>query len=119
MTGFLIWTRGSNLRNASGSACQSIFGSSRPPPTRFVAAAAPAGVSRSPESPSVRTWVEFERCAISVQSFSERPERQRGEVRQADEDDDHADEHAGEQRRVCFQRADGRGHLLLPPKRPG
>ena len=34
MTGLCSWTRGSSFLNASGSDFHSIFGSSRPPPTR-------------------------------------------------------------------------------------
>ena len=46
MTGFLSWTRGSSFLNASGSECQSILGSSRPPPTRRSAPAVLAAGAR-------------------------------------------------------------------------
>src|ERR1019366_10731816 len=106
MTGFLIWTRGSSFLSASGVDLQIIFGSSRPPPTRCGSAPAclePAGAG--PEGVVV--------TAMSVQSFCERAQRERGEVGQADEDQDHADEHADEQRCSRIQRAGARGHRVL------
>src|SRR4249920_4213428 len=93
MTGFLICTRGSSFLNASGVDFHSIFGSSSPPPTRLGSADRPeAGAGAGASGLSVVT-------VISVQSFCERSERERGEVGKADEDEDHADEHADEQRR--------------------
>src|SRR3984885_2914894 len=94
MTGFLIWTRGSSFLNASGRDFQSIFGSSRPPPIRAVSAR-----GDDPPEPPATACVSCCRTVISVQSFCEGAQRQRGEVGQADEDEDHADEHADEQRR--------------------
>src|SRR5260221_12034521 len=97
MTGFLTWTRGSSFLNASGSDFQSIFGSSSPPPIRFVWAAA---LSRAvPGTSGVVV------TAMSVQSFCERAQRERGEVGKADENEDDADEHAHEQRLVRLHRA--------------
>src|SRR6202035_3148472 len=59
----------------------------------------------------------FVRLRTSVQSFSEWPERERWEVSQADEDDDHADEQDGEQRAVRLQRAGRLWHRLLSGER--
>src|ERR1700733_2941973 len=91
-TGFLIWTRGSSFLNASGSECQTVLGSSRPPPMRPFAASAdlrpPAGAAGLVD------------IAISVQSFCDWAQGECGEVGQADEDEDHGDHHADEQR--CF-----------------
>src|SRR5215472_16987117 len=98
MTGFLSWTLGSSFLKASGSDFQSILGSSSPPPIRWSGDL--LGCFLPPVTgPCVVT-------AISVQSFCERPERERGEVGKADEHEDHADEHADEQRLVRFHRAD-------------
>src|SRR5579862_4163348 len=93
MTGFLIWTRGSSFLNASGVDFHSIFGSRSPPPTRFSTRACgrAAGADGVPGLSVVTD--------MSVQSFCEDTQRERGEVGKADEDEDHADEHADEQRR--------------------
>src|SRR5271165_5198313 len=110
MTGFLIWTRGSSFLNASGSECQSILGSSRPPPRPFAASAdlrPPAGASGVVV------------IAISVQSFCDRAQRERGEVGQADEHQDHGDHHADEQWRPGVERAHALRHRLLPGQRAG
>src|SRR5579862_2273098 len=105
MTGFLIWTRGSSFLNASGVDFHSIFGSSRPPPILRGSAAWPAAGAGA-SGVSVVT-------DISVESFCERPERERGEVSQADEDEDHADEHPDEQRRSRIERAGAGRHRCL------
>src|SRR5689334_3587718 len=113
MTGFLTWTRGSSFLNASGSDFHSCFGSSSPPPIRCgwpSPCLKPAGAG-APELSVV--------TAISVQSFCERAQRERGEVGQADEDEDHADEHADEQRRSRIERARGLRYRGLPGQRPG
>ena len=90
MTGFLIWTLGSSFLNASGVDLHSIFGSSRPPPTRC-GRLAPAGeLAERPGYPGSQL------SQTSVKSFCEDAQRERGEVGQADEDEDHADEHADE-----------------------
>src|SRR5215475_9806356 len=109
MTGFLSWTRGSSFRSASGSDCQSIFGSSRPPPTRPCAA---------PAFPARRAWSGLVASVISVQSFCERAQGEGGEIGQADEHEDDADEHADEQRLVGLQCAGAGRHRLLPGERP-
>src|ERR1700689_1150056 len=112
MTGFLSWTRGSSFLNASGVDRHSIFGSSRPPPTRRGSVAcleeAGAGV------PGVSVVTD-----ISVKSFCEDSQRERREVGQADEDEDHADEHADEQRRSRIQRSGARRCRRLSGQRPG
>src|SRR5215469_6176734 len=98
MTGFLTWVRGSSFLSASGSDCQSILGSSRPPPTRPFATSA-----------DLRRWRAsasgFVVIAISVQSFCERPKGQSGEVGQSDENEDYAYDHADEQRRPGIEGA--------------
>ncbi len=115
MTGFLTWTRGSSFLNASGVDFHSIFGSSSPPPGGCGGAGSPPVRGVTGGSPPGEIVV----TAISVQSFCERPERERGEVGQADEDEDHADEHADEQRRSRIQRAGALRHRCLPGQRPG
>src|ERR1700734_2383737 len=112
MTGFFSWTRGSSFLNASGVDLSSIFGSSRPPPTRRGSVAcleeAGAGV------PGVSVVTD-----ISVKSFCEDSQRERREVGQADEDEDHADEHAHEQRRSRIQRPGAGRCRTLSSQRPG
>src|SRR5260221_12152888 len=105
MTGFLTWTRGSSFLNASGSDFQSIFGSSSPPPIRFVWAA--ALLRAVPRTSRVVV------TAMSVQSFCERAQRESGEVGQADENEDDADQHAHEQQRVRLPRAGAGRHRVL------
>src|SRR5690349_9840126 len=109
MTGFLICTRGSSFLNASGVDFHRIFGSSSPPPTRDGSAGRPAAGA---SGLSVAT-------VMSVQSFCERSERERGEVGQADEDEDHPDEHADEQRRPGVQRPGALRHRGLSGQRAG
>src|ERR1700722_6226114 len=91
MTGFLSWTRGASFLKASGVDFHSILGSSSPPPIRRSWLAARL-VASPPACGVVVT-------AISVQSFGERAQRKRGEVGQADQYQDHADDHPDEQRR--------------------
>src|SRR6266481_4556326 len=106
MTGLRSWTRGSSFLNASGSDFHSICGSSSPPPTRRWRAPADLD-ARAPEaSGDVVT-------DMSVQSFCERAQREGGEVGQADEDEDDADEHADEQRLVRLHGAGAGRHGLL------
>src|SRR6516162_8960115 len=111
MTGLRNWTRGSSFSTAAGSEFHRIFGSSRPPPTRrgSVLAGSPAP---GPVCGVVVT-------AMSVQSFCEWSQRERGEVGEADEDQDHADDHPHKQRSPGVQRARARGHRSLPGQRPG
>src|SRR5258708_23493366 len=111
MTGFLTWTRGSSFLNASGSDFQSIFGSSSPPPIRFVWAA--ALLRAVPGTSGVVV------TAMSVQSFCERAQRESGEVGQTDEKEADADEHAHEQRLGRLQRAGAGRHGLLSGQGPG
>src|SRR5690349_19904137 len=111
MTGFLIWTRGSSFLNAPGSEFQRILGSSRPPPTLRGSATAALGAS-----PPVCGVVV---TAMSVQSFCEWAWRERGEVGQADQDVDHADDHADEERRSGGQGAGAGGYGTLPGQRAG
>src|SRR5580698_3886748 len=112
MTGFLSWTRGSSFLNASGVDFHSIFGSSRPPPTLrgSVACRGEAGAG----VPGVSVVTD-----ISVKSFCEDAQRERGEVGQADEDEDDADEHADEQRRSRIQRSGAGRCRCLSSQRPG
>src|SRR6202167_2168915 len=112
MTGFLTCTRGSSFLNASGVDLHSILGSSRPPPTRrgSVACLGEAGAG----VPGVSVVTD-----ISVESFCEDAQRKRGEVGQADEDEDHADEHADEQRLSRVQRPGAGRHGRLSGQRPG
>src|ERR1022692_2310859 len=111
MTGFLSWTRGSSFLNASGSDRQSILGSSSPPPIRLRwTAALLRAVSRTPGVVVTD---------ISVQSFCERAERERGEVGQADQDEDDSHEHPHEERLVRLERAGAGRHGLLSGQRPG
>src|SRR6476620_454279 len=100
MTGLRIWTRGSSFLNASGSECHRIWGSSRPPPILRGSAALGA-------SPPVGGAVV---TAMSVQSFCEWAQRERGEIGKADQDEDHADDHADEQRRPGVQGAGAGRH---------
>src|SRR5258708_37613257 len=111
MTGFLTWTRGSSFLNASGTDFKSIFGSSSQPPILFVWAA--ALLRAVPGTSGVVV------TAMSVQSFCERAQRERGEVGQADENEDDADEHAHEQRLVRLQRAGAGRHRVLSGPGPG
>src|SRR5580658_1111144 len=113
MTGFLIWTRGSSFLNASGVDFRRIFGSSRPPPTRrgSLDACGPAAGAGVPGLSVVTD--------ISVKSFCEYSQRERGEVGQADKDEDHADEHADEQRRSRIQRPGASRCRRLSGQRPG
>src|SRR5580692_11123205 len=158
MTGFLIWTRGSSFLNASGVDLHSIFGSSRPPPTRrgSVAAcgrAAGAGVpglsvvtdisalllehsdhsdpdvvlavAGAPAARRGRRETSAAPCSLagtewrSMEAFCEHSQRERGEVGQADQDEDHADEHADEQRRSRIQRPGAGRCRCLSGQRPG
>src|SRR6204780_2514171 len=112
MTGFLTWTRGSSFLNASGVDRHSIFGSSRPPPTLRGSVACLEGAGAGTPGVSVVT-------DISVKSFCERAQRERGEVGQADEDEDHADEHGDEQRRSRIERPGTGRHRRLSGQRPG
>src|SRR4029077_11047155 len=111
MTGFLTWTRGSSFLNASGRDFQTLFGARSTPPIRLGAASADsplrAGASR-------RVVI-----AISVQSFGERAQRERGEIGEANKDEDHADDHADEQRRPGVERARADRHRLLSGQRSG
>src|SRR5690348_2777860 len=101
MTGLRIWTRGSSFFSASGTDFHSIFGSSSPPPIRCCSL--PAALWMSPPDCGVVV------TAMSVQSFCERAQRERGEVGEADQDEDHADDHADEQRRPGIEGARARG----------
>src|SRR5262249_26473832 len=94
MTGFLIWTLGSSFSTASGSDFQIILGSRRPPPIRLSLL---AGGFWPPATEPCVVITDMSGLLISVEAFRERPERQRGEVGQANEDEDDADEHADEQ----------------------
>src|SRR5216683_4424871 len=111
MTGFLTWTRGSSFLNASGSDFQSIFGSSSPPPIRLCWTAA-----RLRAVPGTSGVVVTD---MSVQSFCERAQRERGEVGQADQDEDDSHEHPHEERLVRLERAGAGRHVLLPGQGPG
>src|SRR5580704_16419557 len=111
MTGFLIWTRGSSFLNASGVDFHSILGSRSPPPI-----ARPFAASDFPRSAAVCGLVEI---AISVQSFCEWAQGERGEVGQADKDEDHADHHADKERRSGVERARALGRLALSSQRSG
>src|SRR5215471_13998072 len=106
MTGFLIWTRGSSFLNASGDDFTSILGSSNPPPIL-----PRAGTADGRPLPTGAAGVVV--IVISMESFGERAQSQSGEVRQADENQDHADDHANEQRRPGVERARALGHGLL------
>src|SRR5580700_5379870 len=55
----------------------------------------------------------------SMEAFCEHSQRERGEVGQADKDEDHADEHADEQRRPRIQRAGAGRRGRLSGQRPG
>src|SRR6516164_7093826 len=109
MTGLRSWTRGSSFLNASGSDFHRILGSSSPPPILR-----PWASAELLESPPVCGVVV---TAISVQSFCERAQGERGEVGQADEDQHHADDHPYEQWRSGVERAGARGHRLLSGQR--
>src|SRR5580692_4824280 len=111
MTGFLIWTRGSSFLNASGSECQIILGSSRPPPMRPFTASADC---RPPVGASGVVVI-----AISVQSFCDWAQGECGEVGQADQYEDHGDYHADEQRRPGVDRAHALRSPALSGQRPG
>src|SRR6516165_7053385 len=120
MTGLRSWTRGSSFLKASGSDCHKILGSSRPPP---ILRGSPDGLRPSVASAGLETTVSRaggvgspagEVTDISVQSFCEWAQRERGEVGQADQDEDHADDHADEQRRSRVQGAGAGRHGTLP-----
>src|ERR1700722_8666917 len=116
MTGFLTWTLGSSFLNASGVAFHSIFGSSRPPPTFVFVRSAGA----RPVSAAVSDAItDMSVLLISVEPFGEWAECERREVGQADQDQDHGDEHADEERLSRIQCADAGGHPALSSQRPG
>src|SRR2546423_13751967 len=118
MTGFWICTRGSSFLIASGVDFHKIPGSSSPPPTRRGGTGGRVAPSCG-GSPGGRPPGEIVVTVISVQSFCERAQRERREVGQADEDEDHADEHADEQRRPGIERPGALWHRRLSGQRPG
>src|SRR5271156_5930394 len=96
ITGLRHRVRGSSLISASGTAFSSSIGSSNPP-LSFSGVARPEG-GRVAESVVVVVVVVV---TVSVDPFSERPERQRGQEGEGNQNDCHTHHQANELRLVC------------------
>src|SRR5262245_9880464 len=110
ITGFLISVRGSSLAKAEPTAGHTIFGSNRADTgirLRVVAISSDMDVI-----PKLVRCCE-QGAGLHREMFDDRTKRERREVDEAANDEDHADEEADEQRTVSWERARGSRHGLF------
>src|SRR5215510_7100149 len=110
MTGFLISVRGSSLAKAEPTAGHTIFGSnSADTGVRLRVVAISSDMDVTPKL--VRHCEQG--AGLHREMLDDRPERERGKVDEAANDEDHADEEADEQRAVGWERTCRGRHGLL------